>query len=195
MSVPEEEILHPSDPLSNPDDWASFGLRKVKVVSQETGELVSLLTASTQRKLTMLGQLDEVAEVYQNQREETKAEELVAHGKLSDCQTVRTKEHQRRTIEVKDIRTYAFAEYEDGTYGFWAAGKAGWFEIETPAASYKAIHKQMNEATSLLYTLADKLRRAQKAKPKLIQKELDKYVKRVCADVCINTGPRFTIRP
>ena len=80
-------------------------------------------------------------------------------------------------MELRNVTTYAFAEYEDGSYGFWAAGKAGWFEIQSPASSYKETYSLMNEAASMFYMLADKLRRAIKKRPKLNAKELEKYTR------------------
>ena len=74
---------------------------------------------------------------------------------------------------------YAFAEYADGTYGFWAAGKAGWFEIQSPAPSFKSTYDKMNEAASIFYMLADRLRRAYKRAPSMAHKELKKYVKKI----------------
>lgn len=41
---------------------------------------------------------------------------------------VRDKNYRDKTIELSNVMTYAFAEYDDGTHGFWAAGLAGWFE-------------------------------------------------------------------
>lgn len=73
---------------------------------------------------------------------------------------MRDPDYEKRPIELTHVTTYAFAEYLDGTYGFWAAGKAGWFEFDSFASSYRSIHNHMNEATSLLYTLADRLRQS-----------------------------------
>lgn len=86
-------------------------------------------------------------------------------------------------IELDHVTTYAFAEYDDGTCGFWAAGKAGWFEIQSPHASYKATYDKMNEAASIFYMLADKMRRAHKMYPKLSNKALNKYAGSVFQDV------------
>ena len=80
-------------------------------------------------------------------------------------------------MEIRNVTTYAFAEYEDGSYGFWAAGKAGWFQIQSPASSFKETYALMNEAASMFYMLADKLRRAIKKRPKLNAGELDKYTR------------------
>ena len=90
---------------------------------------------------------------------------------------MKDKRYREKAIELRNVTTYAFAEYEDGTYGFWAAGKAGWFEIQSSASSFKETYSLMNEAASMFYMLADKLRRAIKKRPKLSVKELDKYTR------------------
>lgn len=91
--------------------------------------------------------------------------------------SVRDQRYREKSVELRNVTTYAFAEYEDGSYGFWAAGKAGWFEIQSPASSFKETYSLMNEAASMFYMLADKLRRAIKKRPKLNAKDLDKYTK------------------
>ena len=79
--------------------------------------------------------------------------------------------------------TYAFAEYEDGTYGFWAAGKAGWFEIHSASNAYQETYDKMNEAASMFYMLADKLKRSHNPHPKLSRKRTDQYANQVFQDV------------
>lgn len=81
------------------------------------------------------------------------------------------------------ITTYAFAEYDDGTYGFWAAGRAGWFELRDSAPAYKQTFEGMHEAASMFYMLADKLRRAQKKNPRLSGKGLERYANAIFRDV------------
>ena len=93
--------------------------------------------------------------------------------------------YRSRTVELDDIITYAFAEYHDGTYGFWAAGKAGWFELKDPAPAYKDTFAGMNEAASMFYMLADKLRRAYKTNARLSTKALDRYANAIFRDVCM----------
>jgi len=79
---------------------------------------------------------------------------------------------------------YAFAECEDASFAFWAAGKAGWFEIQGPARSFKTTYNKMEEAASIFYMLADKLRRAHRRSLKLTTKALQKYATQVFQDVC-----------
>ena len=97
---------------------------------------------------------------------------------------VRDKNYRDKTIELSNVMTYAFAEYDDGTYGFWAAGLAGWFEIQSASNAFKDIYDKMNEAASIHYMLADKLSRSHNRRPKLTQKALEKYANRTFQDVC-----------
>ncbi|CAF9943401.1 MAG: hypothetical protein ALECFALPRED_000294 [Alectoria fallacina] len=158
MAIPEEDVLKPKDAsLRNSDEWPTFNLQKISVTSQKTGEVCSLLAAHKANPVIVLGKLEKVD---------------------SDLlPLIRDKRYREKSIELRNVTTYAFAEYEDGSYGFWAAGKAGWFEIQSPAASFEQTYSLMNEAASMFYMLADKLRRAIKKRPKLNAKELDKYTR------------------
>ncbi len=88
---------------------------------------------------------------------------------------------------MTDVVLYAFAEYMDGTYGFWAAGKSGWFEFESVVSSYRSIHNQMSEATSWIYVLADKIKK-QKSKVSATMDglKLEKYMQSLFSDVSPN---------
>jgi hypothetical protein len=87
-------------------------------------------------------------------------------------------------IELTDVVLYAFAEYMDGTYGFWAAGKCGWFEFDSVASSYRSIHSQMSEATSWIYVLADKIKNQKtKVSGTIDGPKLEKYMQTVFSDV------------
>ena len=88
-----------------------------------------------------------------------------------------------KSIELDPVTQYAFAEYSDGTFGFWAAGKAGWFELQSPASSFKSTYFKMNEAPSIFYMLADRVRKGRVNASHLSLKELRKYMKKVFAAV------------
>lgn len=66
----------------------------------------------------------------------------------------------RVNIRIEDVAIYSFSENEDGTLSFWAAGRAGWYELHKPLPSYGRIFRGMQEATGLFYFLADKFRNA-----------------------------------
>lgn len=96
---------------------------------------------------------------------------------------VKDEKYLTKTIQLDRITKYAFAEYDDGTYGFWAAGKAGWFELGEPAPKFKPIFEGMNEAAAMFYLLADKLRRSYKTNWTLSKKGLDRYATTIFKDV------------
>ena len=97
--------------------------------------------------------------------------------------TVLDQSYTSTYIELEIVTYYAFAEYDDGTYGFWAAGKAGWFELQSPAGSFRDIYDKMNEAASIFYTLADRLKRAHRRAPSLTTKEVHKYARKTFRNV------------
>ena len=104
---------------------------------------------------------------------------------------VKNDKHKSKTIQLASITTYAFAEYDDGSYGFWAAGRAGWFEVKDPVPASKIHFEGMNEAASMFYMVADKLRRAHKTNPKLSLKGLERYANTIFRDV--GYGPHIWV--
>lgn len=61
MAVPEEDILHAKDSrIEDSDEWPLYTLRKARVLSKETGEPVSLLSAHNDHPVTVLGTLEAV---------------------------------------------------------------------------------------------------------------------------------------
>lgn len=82
------------------------------------------------------------------------------------------------------MTTYAFAEYDDGSFGFWAAGKAGWFEIKDPSIAFQRTYNMMNEAASMFYMVADKMKRSRKRYINPSVQRLERYAKGIFRDVC-----------
>ena len=71
MAVPEEALLKPivkpkNPALINSDDWPTFSLRKGKVVSQDNGEPVSLLSAHKYHPVKVTGYLLEIEDDLQH---------------------------------------------------------------------------------------------------------------------------------
>ena len=66
--------------------------------------------------------------------------------------------YQNQVIAIPDVATYSFSLFDDGSFGFWAAGKAGWFEITNPDKRYAKFFAEMQEATGMFYFSADKWR-------------------------------------
>ena len=165
--VSEESVLQPRSPsFEHSDDWPTFNLTKINITSQRTGQQVSLLSANKSQPVKVSGRLEKIDEEWKH--------------------LIRDKRYREKHIELYDITTYAFAEYNDGSYGFWAAGKAGWFELQAPKSSYKLVYTSMDEAASMFYLLADKLKRAAKKRPKMSTKALDTYAFHIFQDVRLN---------
>jgi hypothetical protein len=79
---------------------------------------------------------------------------------------VKTPAYSTQITVIRNVVTYSFSLYEDDSLGFWAAGKAGWYEIGTPAKGYADILEDMKEATAMWYYLADKFKKSRiKGKP------------------------------
>lgn len=71
MVVPEDAILKPvfkpkNPALINPDDWPTFSLRKGNVVSQGSGQPVSLLSARKDHPVKVTGYLLDIEDDLQH---------------------------------------------------------------------------------------------------------------------------------
>lgn len=162
MALAESSILKPKHPdLKDPDDWPIFTLTNANVISQETGLPCSLLAAHRDNRVKVVGRMGEVEDEHSHLV-------LDAH-------------YAGRTIQLSNVATYSFAEYPDGTYGYWAAGEAGWFELEETVPKYRPIIDDMNVATSMLYFIADKMRRSRKTD--FTGAEFNKHIRRLFQDV------------
>lgn len=84
---------------------------------------------------------------------------------------------------VDNVVTYSFSQFKDGTLGFWAGGQAGWFEVKTPAREYRPIFKEMTEATSMFYFVADKFKNCRKNFTNASAKACEDYLRSWFNDV------------
>lgn len=109
------------------------------------------------------------------------------HGHVADSALlVKDEKYKMKTVELHNVTNYAFAEYDDGTFGFWAAGKAGWFEIKNALGPYQQTLAEMNEAAAMFYIMVDKTRRGRRDPSKFRVKELEKYATGLAKDVYHN---------
>ncbi|KAA6408652.1 MAG: hypothetical protein FRX48_07734 [Lasallia pustulata] len=83
--------------------------------------------------------------------------------------------YQKKPIVINDVESYAHAQYDDGTFGFWAEGKAGWFEVKNPVKVYEETFEDMIEATDMFYFLVDKYKNAITHMPHANAKALERY--------------------
>ncbi|KAI4135975.1 MAG: hypothetical protein LQ347_000207 [Umbilicaria vellea] len=158
MLTAEGKVLRPKDAAikGDSDSWPEFGLTKTKITSQDTGDLVSLLTAHKTHPVKVEGFLDEVDD--------------------DQIHLVRdTKNYRKKAIVLSGVEAYAHAQYNDGTSGFWAAGEAGWFEVKDPVKVYEETFEDMIEATNMFYFLSDKYKNAVTRMPQANAKALERY--------------------
>ncbi|PNS18920.1 hypothetical protein CAC42_6015 [Sphaceloma murrayae] len=130
--TPESHLLAPVSPTINPDDWPIFTLSSATVTSS-TAVPVSLLTADVHHPLTIRGRLPAIPRALSHHR--------LQPGGAED-------------IEIRDVRQYAYGQYDDGRVEIWAAGKAGWFTVR-PGKTYRVVYEGMVEAIEVLYFAAD----------------------------------------
>lgn len=61
MTFSELDVLEPKDPsIENWDDWPTYSLRKTSIISQKTGESISLLKAHKDHAVKITGYLETI---------------------------------------------------------------------------------------------------------------------------------------
>lgn len=139
--IPESNILAPRDPTleNSSDDWPEFELKDVRVhIPEDTSQLTSLLDAAAHYPLTLTGHLEPLPKDQ-------------AHLQIQNT----TK--RAPLIEIAEVRTFSYGQFEDGNIGLWAGGKAGWFALK-PARAYKSIWSGMVESVNTFYWIVDAYR-------------------------------------
>lgn len=140
-AIPESDILAPRDPAleNSSDDWPEFELKDVRVhIPEDVSQLTSLLDAAVHYPLTLTGHLEPLPKDQ-------------AHLQIQNT----TK--RAPLIEVTDVRTFSYGQFEDGNIGLWAGGKAGWFALK-PARAYRSIWNGMVESVNTFYWIVDAYR-------------------------------------
>ncbi|KAI6840134.1 hypothetical protein KC342_g3064 [Hortaea werneckii] len=141
---PESALLTPLHPVhdANPDDWPEYDVTNARVTTPDSDDLVSLLIATEHYPLVLTGSLQPLPDEYRNR--------YIGQGtRRSD------------TIQVPDVRLFAYGQYADGSVVLWAAGQAGWYTIK-PARPYRSIYTRMVEGVKMLYFVADMYREERK---------------------------------
>ncbi|KAI7211524.1 hypothetical protein KC333_g7636 [Hortaea werneckii] len=141
---PESALLTPLHPVhdANPDDWPEYDVTNARVTAPDSDDLVSLLIATEHHPLVLTGSLQPLPDEYRNR--------YIGQGtRRSD------------TIQVPDVRLFAYGQYADGSVVLWAAGQAGWYTIK-PARPYRSIYTRMVEGVKMLYFVADMYREERK---------------------------------
>ncbi|KAM0722358.1 hypothetical protein Q7P37_001799 [Cladosporium fusiforme] len=93
-------------------------------------------------------------------------------------------------IEISDVRTFSYGQFEDGNIGLWAGGKAGWYALK-PARGYRSIWNEMVQSVDIFYWIVDAYREERRGSdrknaqllPEYTVEELfDKYAEEVIED-------------
>nr|POF14065.1 hypothetical protein CFP56_03089 [Quercus suber] len=135
--VPETAILKPL-PLDDDDD---LQLCDCRVLDTNTKQPISLLTAATFNAVTVIGTLNPLPK--------------------DKWHHYTNPEHRNKThhIEITNVTRNAFGEYDDGSFGLWAAGQTGWYDIKG-AGEYNAMMDFMRDDIRTFYFVADAYREA-----------------------------------
>ncbi|KAK7180319.1 hypothetical protein DPSP01_011996 [Paraphaeosphaeria sporulosa] len=131
MPVPELDVLRPTNPASDSEDY--FVLSNACVVHESNGKPASLLSAYADVPLRVEGRLEP------------------PHRSMARCLVKRP--YKPVDIVIRKVSRFSYGLQGD-TVVVWAMGEAGWFELR-PARHYKAIFDSMTQAVELLYFLAD----------------------------------------
>lgn len=159
------------------NDWPQFDLKQVTITSLKTGQNASLLSASPENPLKVCGKLKPIDDdlIHLSKFADPRLRVISSDG----IYAVKEKAYINDYVTLAHVTLYSFAEYDDGTYGFWAAGKAGWFGVQGPASSFRSTYDKMNEAASIFYMLADRWRRSSTPASNLDRKGLKRLVSKI----------------
>lgn len=146
--LPEADVLAPLDPstATTSDEWPEFELTNARVYAPEDRTATtSLLLATEHHPLTVTG-------------------DVQLHAIPKDLSYLIRQQNHGRTasIEIADVKAFAYGQFDDGNIALWAAGRAGWFALK-PARPYRAMYNEMGEAVKLLYFIADAYREERKS--------------------------------
>ncbi|KAJ5337862.1 hypothetical protein N7452_004590 [Penicillium brevicompactum] len=137
MTSREETVLAPTDAsLTDENDWWEFGLTEVKVMKPGKKHYANLLDATEQNPVQVIGSLEQLPETHQ-------------HLLLKP-------DNPPKRIIIDEVTHYAYGQTEDKSIELWVAGKAGWYDIISPAKGFQPTYNRMVQAIDMLYFLVDK---------------------------------------
>ncbi|KAI2707049.1 hypothetical protein CBS147333_1716 [Penicillium roqueforti] len=137
MTSREETVLAPTNPsVTDENDWWEFSLTDVKVLKPGKMLYANLLDATEQNPVQVIGCLEPLHE---------DQEHLVLNP-----------DNPPKRIIIDEVTHYAYGQTEDKSIELWVAGKAGWYDIISPAKGFTPTYNRMVQAIDLLYFLVDK---------------------------------------
>ncbi|KAK4963309.1 hypothetical protein LTR10_000937 [Elasticomyces elasticus] len=146
--TPESHVLAPLGPSQTTDsnEWPDFELNNVRVhLPNDRAATTSLLVASEHYPVTVVGDVH----LHSIPKELSHTIKQQNHGRTA-------------SIEILEVRSFAYGQFDDGTIGLWASGRAGWFRLK-PARAYREIYNGMIEGIGMLYFVADAYREERKS--------------------------------
>jgi hypothetical protein len=78
------------------------------------------------------------------------------------CSPVLHPDNPPKRIIIHEVTHYAYGQTEDKSIQLWVAGKAGWYDIISPAKGFTPTYNRMVQAIDLLYFLVDKHQQGKK---------------------------------
>ncbi|KAJ5250594.1 hypothetical protein N7489_001004 [Penicillium chrysogenum] len=143
MTSREETVLARTDPsITDENDWCEFSLTDVKVLKPGKMLYANLLDATEQNPVQVIGCLEPLRE---------DQEHLVLNP-----------DNPPKRIIIDEVTHYAYGQTEDKSVELWVAGKAGWYDIISPAKGFTPTYNRMVQAIDLLYFLVDKHQQGKK---------------------------------
>lgn len=67
-----------------------------------------------------------------------------------------------KRIIIDEVTHYAYGQTEDKSIELWVAGKAGWYDIISPAKGFTPTYNRMVQAIDMLYFLVDRHQQGKK---------------------------------
>ncbi|CAG8133024.1 unnamed protein product [Penicillium salamii] len=137
MTSREETVLAPTDgSITDENDWWEFSLTEVKVMKPGKKHYANLLDATEQNPVQVIGSLEPLPETHE-------------HLLLKP-------DNPPKRIIIDEVTHYAYGQTEDKSIELWVAGKAGWYNVISPAKGFQPTYNRMVQAIDLLYFLVDK---------------------------------------
>lgn len=158
MTSREETVLAPTDAsLTDENDWWEFGLTEVKVMKPGKKHYANLLDATEQNPVQVIGSLEQLPETHQHLCTYQFSYSSLSTRLLTSYLTLVLKpDNPPKRIIIDEVTHYAYGQTEDKSIELWVAGKAGWYDIISPAKGFQPTYNRMVQAIDMLYFLVDK---------------------------------------
>ncbi|KAJ5874268.1 uncharacterized protein N7529_002698 [Penicillium soppii] len=157
MTSREETVLAPTDPsITDENDWWEFGLTEVKVLKPGKMLYANLLEATEQNPVQVIGCLEKLPETHEHLGSYQLSYRSLSTRLLTRHSVVLNPDNPPKRIIIDEVTHYAYGQTEDKSIELWVAGKAGWYNIISPAKGFQPTYNRMVQAIDILYFLVDR---------------------------------------